>query len=191
MDLIRCPWCEGDSLNLSYHDNEWGVPVRDERTLFEFLVLEGAQAGLSWLTILRKREGYREAFDGFDPALVAGYDPAKVDGLLANPGIVRNRLKVEAAVANARAFLVVQEERGGFASYIWDFVHGTPIQNRWRSLDEVPASTPLSEEISKDLRQRGFRFVGPTIVYAHMQATGMVNDHIVNCFRHDEVNKTS
>jgi len=183
----RCGWCGDDPRYVAYHDEEWGVPVYDDRTLFEFLILEGAQAGLSWSTILNKREGYREAFDEFDPAIVARYDDHKTAELLANPGIVRNRLKVASAVSNARAFLEVQDERGSFSDYIWSFVDGRPIQNSWRSLAEIPPKTPLAEEISKDLKKRGFRFVGPTIVYAHMQATGMVNDHLVDCFRHHEV----
>ena len=183
----RCGWCGDDPLYVAYHDEEWGVPVYDDRTLFEFLILEGAQAGLSWSTILKKRAGYREAFDGFDPSKVARYDDRKTAELLANPGIVRNRLKVASAVSNAQAFLEVQEEKGSFSGYIWSFVDGRPIQNSWRSLAEIPGKTPLAEEISKDLKKRGFRFVGPTIVYAHMQATGMVNDHLVDCFRHHEV----
>ena len=183
----RCGWCGDDPLYVAYHDEEWGVPVHDDRTLFEFLILEGAQAGLSWSTILNKREGYREAFDEFDPAMVARYDDHKTAELLANPRIVRNRLKVASAISNARAFLEVQDERGSFSAYIWSFVDGRPIQNSWRSLAEIPAKTPLAESISKDLKKRGFRFVGPTIVYAHMQATGMVNDHLVDCFRHHEV----
>lgn len=182
----RCAWCGADDLYVKYHDEEWGVPVRDDRKLFEFLVLEGAQAGLAWITILRKREGYRIAFDGFDPAKVARYGDDKLDRLLHDPCIVRNRLKIASARRNARAFLAVQEEWGSFASYIWRFVDGKPIQNRWRSLAETPASTPLSDAISKDLKGRGFNFVGTTIVYAHMQATGMVNDHVVECFRHKE-----
>ena len=184
---VRCPWCGDDPLYVAYHDREWGVPVRDDRTLFEFLILEGAQAGLSWLTILRKREAYREAFDGFDPARVAAMNGRAVRRLLADPGIVRNRLKIEAAIGNARAYLAVQEERGSFAAYIWSFVGDRPIQNAWTSLSRVPSTTPLAEAISRDLKQRGFRFVGPTIVYAHMQATGMVNDHLVGCFRHRQV----
>ncbi|HSO23663.1 MAG TPA: DNA-3-methyladenine glycosylase I [Chondromyces sp.] len=183
----RCGWCGSDPLYIAYHDEEWGVPVVDDRVLFEFLVLEGAQAGLSWLTILRKREGYRRAFEGFDPAKVARFDRKRIEKLLADPGIVRNRLKVGSAVSNAAAFLAVQEAHGSFAAYIWDFVDRRPIQNRWRTLAELPAKTPLAEAISKDLKRRGFRFVGPTIVYAHMQATGMVNDHLVACFRHREV----
>jgi DNA-3-methyladenine glycosylase I len=184
---VRCGWCGDDPLYVAYHDREWGVPVRDDRRLFEFLVLEGAQAGLSWSTILKKREGYRRAFADFEPAAVARYDQRKIRSLLGDPAIVRNRLKVEAAVGNARAFLAVQEELGSFADYVWAFVDGRPLQNRWRSLAEVPATTPLATAISKDLKRRGFRFVGPTIVYAHMQATGMVNDHLVSCFRHREV----
>ena len=183
----RCPWCGDDPLYVAYHDREWGVPVRDDRALFEFLILEGAQAGLSWLTILRKREAYRKAFEGFDPARVAAMNGRAVRRLLADPGIVRNRLKIEAAIGNARAYLAVQEERGSFAAYIWSFVGDRPIQNAWTSVSQVPATTPLAEAISRDLKQRGFRFVGPTIVYAHMQATGMVNDHLVGCFRHRQV----
>jgi DNA-3-methyladenine glycosylase I len=172
---------------VDYHDREWGVPVRDDRTLFEFLILEGAQAGLSWITILRKREGYRAAFDGFDAEEVARYGEAKIEELLADSGIVRNRQKVRAAVGNARAFLAVQEELGSFGEYIWSFVDGRPIQNSWRTLAEIPATTRLADAISKDLKKRGFRFVGPTIVYAHMQATGMVNDHLIDCFRYPEI----
>ena len=187
METERCGWCGDDPLYVAYHDEEWGVPVYDDRTLFEFLILEGAQAGLSWSTILKKREGYRAAFDGFDPAIVARYDERKTAELLADAGIVRNRLKVASAVSNAQAFLAVQEERGRFSNYIWAFVDGAPIQNEWRTLAEIPAKTPLAETISKDLKKRGFRFVGPTIVYAHMQATGMVNDHLVGCFRYPEI----
>jgi DNA-3-methyladenine glycosylase I len=172
---------------VAYHDDEWGVPVRDDRTLFEFLLLEGAQAGLSWITILRKREGYRAAFVGFDPQRVAGFDDARIAQLLTDTGIVRNRQKVSSAVTNARAFLEVQREFGSFADYIWAFTDGVPLQNAWRTLSEIPAKTPLAETISRDLKARGFKFVGPTIVYAHMQATGMVNDHLVGCFRHREV----
>jgi len=183
----RCGWCGMDPLYVAYHDVEWGVPVFDDRTLFEFLILEGAQAGLSWSTILGKRQGYRRAFADFDPEKVARFSETRVAKLLADPGIVRNRLKVSSAVSNARAFLELQGEEGSFSDYIWSFVDGTPIQNRWRSLSEIPATTPLAGTISKDLKKRGFRFVGPTIVYAHMQATGMVNDHLVGCFRHREV----
>ena len=182
----RCAWAT-TPLGIKYHDEEWGVPLHDDRQLFEFLILEGAQAGLSWELILNRRESYREAFDGFDPAVVAAYDDEKVAGLLANPGIVRNRQKVAAAIGNARAFLEVQQEWGSFDAYIWGFVDGVPIRNAWQSMDQVPATTPLSEAMSRDLRRRGFRFVGPTICYAFMQATGMVNDHTTNCFRYREV----
>jgi len=181
--LTRCPWPGSDPLYLAYHDNEWGVPVHDDRLLFEFLTLEGAQAGLSWITILRKRPAYRAAFAGFDPEAVARFDEAKTAELLANPGIVRNRLKVAAAISNARAFLEVQEEFGSFDAYQWRFVDGGPIRNAWKSIREIPASTPVSDAMSRDLKQRGFRFVGSTICYAHMQAVGMVNDHTVDCFR--------
>jgi len=183
----RCTWCGTDPLYVAYHDTEWGVPVHDDRRLFEFLVLEGAQAGLSWITILRKRDAYRAAFDGFDPERVARYDARRVAKLLANPGIVRNRLKVASAVTNARAFLAVQDEFGSFAHYMWDFVDGRPKQNAWRRLKQIPARTPESDRLSKDLVRRGFRFVGSTICYAHMQAVGMVNDHVVDCFRFREL----
>lgn len=183
----RCPWCGEDPLYVTYHDEEWGVPLHDERTLFEFLILEGAQAGLSWITVLRKREAYRKAFAEFDPVKVARFDSRRIEKLLQDPGIIRNRQKVTAAVGNAKAFLEVQKEFGTFDRYIWGFVEGRPIQNRWAALTEIPPETPLSKTISKDLRQRGFRFVGPTIVYAHMQATGMVNDHLTGCPRHREV----
>ncbi len=183
----RCPWATSDALYVSYHDREWGVPLHDDRRLFEMLVLEGAQAGLSWLTILRRREGYRAAFDRFDPRAVARYGPRDVERLLADAGIVRNRLKIESAINNARAFLAVQEEFGSFDEYVWRFVDGGPTQNAWTKLEEVPAQTPASNAMSRELRKRGFTFVGPTICYAHMQATGMVNDHLVGCFRHREV----
>lgn len=185
----RCPWAGTDPLYVAYHDQEWGVPVHDDRLLFEFLILEGAQAGLSWSTILKKRDAYRAAFDQFDPTVVAAYDDTKVAELLANPGIVRNRAKIASAIGNARAFFLVQQEFGSFDAYIWQFVDGQARQNSWRSLSEIPASTPESEAMSKDLRQRGFNFVGPTICYAHMQATGMVNDHTVDCFRHAEIRR--
>lgn len=185
--LNRCAWTGSDPLYIQYHDQEWGVPLHDDQALFEFLVLEGAQAGLSWLTILRKRENYRRAFSHFDPKKVARYDSRKVERLLNDPGIVRNRLKIKAAVQNARAFIKVQDEFGSFDKYIWEFVDGKPIQNRWKSLSEIPAKTVLSEAISKDLIRRGFRFVGPTIVYAHLQATGVVQDHLVSCFRYAEL----
>jgi len=180
----RCGWQGSDPLYVSYHDTEWGVPVHDDRLLFEFLILEGAQAGLSWLTILRKRENYRRAFAGFDPEKVVRFDRRKIERLLADPGIVRNRLKVESAVSNARAFLAVQEEFGSFDAYQWRFVDGRPARNRFRTLAEIPPRTAVSDAFSKDLKERGFRFVGSTIVYAHMQAIGMVNDHLVGCFRH-------
>jgi DNA-3-methyladenine glycosylase I len=182
----RCAWARGE-LDVLYHDEEWGVPLHDDRRLFEFLILEGAQAGLSWSTILRKRAAYRRAFDEFDPARVARYTAAKVARLLADDGIVRNRAKVAAAVANARAFLAVQAEHGTFDAYVWRFVDGRPIQNTWRSVREVPAETDHSRALSRDLRARGFGFVGPTICYAFMQATGMVNDHTLDCFRHRQV----
>lgn len=185
--IERCAWPGTDPLYQAYHDREWGVPVHDDRLLFEFLTLEGAQAGLSWITILRKREAYRAAFAGFDPELVARFDGTKVAELLANPGIVRNRLKVESTISNARAFLKVREEFGSFDAYQWSFVDGHPIQNRWRSISDIPGSTTVSDAMSRDLKRRGFRFVGSTICYAHMQAIGMVNDHTVNCFRWREL----
>jgi DNA-3-methyladenine glycosylase I len=183
----RCGWAGTDELYLAYHDEEWGVPVHEDRVLFEFLLLEGAQAGLSWATILRKRESYRKAFAGFDPAKVARFDGRRIERLLRDPGIVRNRLKVRSAVKNARAFLEVQEEFGSFDAYQWSFVEGKPVRNRWRSLSEIPATTEISDRFSKDLRRRGFSFVGSTIVYAHMQAVGMVNDHLTSCFRHRQI----
>ena len=169
---------------LHYHDEEWGVPVRDDQRQFEFLLLEGAQAGLSWSTVLHKREGYRAAFAGFDPLQVSRFSERKLERLRANPAIIRNRLKIASAVSNARAFLEVQAEFGSFCNYIWGFVDGEPVQNHWRTQAEVPATSPQSDALSKDLRRRGFRFVGSTIIYAHMQATGMVNDHLVDCYRH-------
>jgi DNA-3-methyladenine glycosylase I len=183
----RCQWAGSDPLYIAYHDEEWGVPVHDDRLLFEFLVLEGAQAGLSWITILRKREAYREAFDQFDPAKVAAYDDARIEALLQNPGIVRNRLKVRAAVLNARGVLAIQDEFGSFAEYLWGFVGGQPRHNAWTSMREIPAETEQSRAMSKDLLKRGFKFVGPTICYAFMQACGLVNDHTVDCFRYDQV----
>jgi DNA-3-methyladenine glycosylase I len=183
----RCAWAGDDPLYIAYHDLEWGAPVHDDRMLFEFLILEGAQAGLSWSTILRKREGYRRAFAGFDPGRVARFDQDRVAELLADPGIVRNRRKVEAAIANACAFLRVQQEFGSFDAYIWGFVGPAPVQNRWQTLADLPAQTPVSQAMSRDLVRRGFRFVGPTICYAFMQAVGMVNDHVVDCFRHPEL----
>jgi DNA-3-methyladenine glycosylase I len=185
-DLIRCPWAKGDQY-VEYHDQEWGVPVHDDRLLFEFLIFEGAQAGLSWATILKKRDNYREAFDQFDPSLVAKYSKMKQAKLMANAGIVRNRLKIESAIDNAKAFLVVQQEFGSFDQFIWGFVEGTPLQNTWRSIKDVPPRTSASGAMRKDLKRRGFRFVGSTICYAFMQAVGMVNDHLVECFRHQEL----
>lgn len=183
----RCPWALGvNDAYVKYHDEEWGVPVRDDRTQFEFLVLESAQAGLAWSTILNKRAGYRRAFAGFDPERVARFNSRSVERLVGDAGIVRNRLKIQSAIGNARAFLKVREEFGSFCDYLWGFVDGVPVQNRWRSQKKMPASTPLSDTISKDLKARGFKFVGTTIIYAHLQATGLVNDHIVSCFRHDE-----
>jgi DNA-3-methyladenine glycosylase I len=183
---VRCGWAR-TPLSISYHDREWGVPVHDERIFFEFLTLEGAQAGLSWETILRKRAAYREAFAHFDPARVARFTPARVERLLQDPGIVRNRLKVESAIGNARAFLRIQREFGTFDAYIWPFVGGSPMRNRRRSLEDVPARTPESDALSRDLRERGFKFVGSTICYAFMQAVGLVNDHTVDCFRYARV----
>ena len=186
--IRRCAWCESTSLNyIEYHDEEWGVPVRDDRGQFEFLILEGAQAGLSWSTILNKRDGYRKNFADFDPEKVARFTKKRIEKILTDPGIVRNRLKVESTVSNAKAFLAVQEEFGSFSDYIWDFVDGEPIQNRFRKDGDVPATSPVSDTISKELKKRGFRFVGSTIIYAHMQATGMVNDHVTSCFRYKEV----
>jgi DNA-3-methyladenine glycosylase I len=186
---MRCPWCGSDPLYVSYHDSEWGAPLHDERLHFEFLTLEGAQAGLSWITILRKRDNYRKAFANFDPQKVARFTPAKIEKLLGDAGIVRNRLKVESAVKNARLYLDLQAEFGGFDKYIWSFVDGRPKQNAWKSLREVPATTRESDALSKDLKRRGFKFVGSTVMYAHMQAAGLVNDHLVDCFRHAEVQR--
>ncbi|MBL1264079.1 DNA-3-methyladenine glycosylase I [Methylomicrobium sp. RS1] len=185
--MTKCKWALSSPQMEHYHDAEWGVPVHDDRLLFEFLVLEGAQAGLSWSTILNKRENYRQAFDHFDPETVARYDERKVEELLQNPGIIRNRLKIGAAVTNAKAFLKVREIFGSFDAYIWRFVDGEPMNNYWKTHTELPASTRVSEILSRDLKKRGFKFVGSTIVYAHMQATGMVNDHTVDCFRHAEI----
>lgn len=183
----RCPWSLGvNQAYIDYHDREWGVPARDDRRQFEFLILEGAQAGLSWSTILNKREGYRRAFADFDPEKVARFTDRRIERLLQDPSIVRNRLKVVSAVTNARAFLSVREEFGAFSDYIWGFVDGRPVQNRWREQSECPATSSESDALSRDMKKRGFKFVGSTIVYAHMQATGMVNDHIVGCFRHAE-----
>ena len=184
--LNRCGWAVGENM-IQYHDQEWGVPLHDDRLLFEFLILEGAQAGLSWSTILNKRETYRAAFDNFDAKVVAGYQPDKVDSLLADAGIVRNRLKVASAIGNASAFLTASEEFGSFDSFIWGFVGGSAKVNSWRGMEEIPAHTPESDAMSKELKRRGFKFVGTTICYAFMQATGMVNDHIVDCFRYRQV----
>jgi DNA-3-methyladenine glycosylase I len=186
--LTRCAWVPvEDKLYCEYHDREWGVPVHEDDLLFEFLILEGFQAGLSWRTILYKRENFRQAFDQFDPTIIASYDDQKIAELLSNPGIIRNRLKVQAAVTNARAFLKIREQFGTFDRYIWQFVDGVPKKNTWKSVDEIPARTVESDAMSKDLIQRGFRFVGSTICYAHMQATGMVNDHLVDCYRYTQV----
>lgn len=189
MEKHRCAWCEGDELYEAYHDLEWGVPVKDDATIFEFLILETFQAGLSWITILRKRENFRKAFEHFDYKKIAKYSQAKKDALLQDAGIIRNKLKVNATVTNAQAFLKVQEEFGSFSTYIWGFVEGKPIKNQFENMDQIPANTELSDTISKDLKKRGFKFVGSTVIYAHMQATGMVNDHTISCFRYDEVQK--
>lgn len=186
-NITRCEWCLGDPLYINYHDREWGVSVHHDRKLFEFLVLEGAQAGLSWLTVLRKREAYEKAFADFDAEKVARFTPKRIEKLLQNPGIIRNRQKVEAAVNNARRFLEVQEEFGSFDRYSWQFVDGKKIVNKWKRLSQLPATSKQSDAFSKDLKQRGFKFVGSTIIYAHMQAVGMVNDHLVSCFRYKEV----
>jgi DNA-3-methyladenine glycosylase I len=185
--VVRCPWPGGDPLMIDYHDREWGVPLHDDRTHFEFIVLDGAQAGLSWRTVLYKREGYRKAFAGLEPAKVARFDARKVEKLLADPGIIRNRLKIESAIANARAFLEVQEEFGSFDRYIWRFVEGETRHNRWSTHRSIPPKTAQSDAMSADLRKRGFKFVGSTICYAYMQAAGMINDHVTACFRHAEL----
>ncbi len=187
--LKRCDWCGDDPIYQHYHDHEWGVPVYDDQKLFEFITLEGAQAGLSWITILKKREGYREAFANFDVKKVARFTDKKLEKLLLNPDIVRNRLKVFSTRKNAKAFIKIQQEFGSFSAYIWSFVDGKPIQNSWKTMAELPATSPESDIISKDLKKRGFSFVGSTIIYAHMQATGMVNDHITSCFRHKPLKK--
>ncbi|WP_034260349.1 DNA-3-methyladenine glycosylase I [Altibacter lentus] len=188
MNKQRCPWCGDDPLYVAYHDTEWGVPVLDDATLFEFLILETFQAGLSWITILRKRENFRKAFDGFDYRKIARYGDKDIERLLQDEGIIRNRLKIKASVTNAIAYMQIQKEFGSFSTYIWGFVDAKPIQNSYKSIKEVPANTVLSDRISADLKKRGFKFVGSTVVYAHMQATGMVNDHLVDCFRYTEVN---
>jgi len=187
MTNTRCLWCGDDPLYVRYHDSEWGVPLHDDGRLFEFLVLEGAQAGLSWITILRKRENYRRAFDDFDPRRIVGYGEKKIEGLLSNTGIIRNRLKIASAVRNARAFMHIQQEFGSFDAYLWRFVDGRPKQNRWKTFKEIPAETSESRALSKDLIRRGCSFAGPTICYAFMQAVGMVNDHVVDCFRHAQI----
>lgn len=186
-ELERCAWSGSDPLYVQYHDQEWGAPLHDEQKLFEFLVLEGMQAGLSWITILRKRENFRRAFDQFDAHKIARYKERKIEALMQDAGIIRNRQKILATVDNARAFLKVQDEFGSFDKYMWGFVNGKPVVNRWKTLKEIPAKTPLSETISKDMVGRGFRFVGPTIVYAHLQATGVVQDHLISCFRYKQL----
>jgi DNA-3-methyladenine glycosylase I len=190
MNPSRCAWVGNDALYRHYHDTEWGVPLFDDRRLFEFLILEGAQAGLSWITILRKRENYRAAFDNFDAVRIAAYDANKIESLLQNPGIVRNRLKVQSTISNAQQYLYVLNEFGSFAKFIWQFVGGQPRQNTWRSMADIPSSTPESDAMSRELKRRGFKFVGTTICYALMQATGMVNDHTTDCFRHDQLRNT-
>jgi len=184
--MERCPWGTVDDLYIRYHDDEWGVPVFDDQKQFEFLVLESAQAGLSWHTILKKRENYRVAYDGFDPEKIAKYDEHKIDELLQNAGIIRNRRKIESSINNARLFLEIQKEYGSFCNYIWGFVNGNPLVNHWKDMSEIPANTELSDLISKDLKKRGFKFLGSTIIYSHLQATGIVNDHLVSCFRWKE-----
>jgi DNA-3-methyladenine glycosylase I len=186
---IRCPWAKNDPLMIEYHDQEWGVPVHDDWLLFEFLILEGAQAGLSWTTILKKRENYRLAFDNFDPEKVYAYNDQKIEELVENSGIVRNKLKIRSAIVNAKLLLEIQREYGSFDNYVWKFVDGKPIQNKWKKMEDIPSSTLESENMSSDLKNRGFKFVGPTICYAFMQAVGMVNDHLVDCFRHSELDK--
>lgn len=184
---MRCPWCLSFQAYIDYHDHEWGVPVHDDRVQFEFLVLESAQAGLSWATILKRREGYRRAFAGFDWEVVAGYGPAKVEELMGDAGIIRNRAKIEAAIRNAALFSEIRREFGTFSHYIWGFVGGRPIINRWETMGQVPATSPESDALAKDLKKRGFKFLGSTVMYAHMQATGLVNDHLTGCFRHAEL----
>lgn len=187
--ISRCAWAQGNTLYETYHDTEWGVPVHDDNKHFEFLILEGAQAGLSWLTILKRREGYRKAFANFKPEEVARYDEAKINALIQDEGIIRNRLKIVSAVMNARYFLEIQKEFGSFDAYVWSFVGGKPAQNTWKSIKEIPVESKESIALSADLRKRGFKFVGPTVIYAHMQATGLVNDHTIDCFRHAELAK--
>ena len=187
--MKRCEWANKSDLERAYHDTQWGVPVHDDKTLFEFLILEGAQAGLSWSTILKKKDGYRKAFDNFDAKKISAYSENKIAELLNNPEIIRNRLKINSAIKNAKAFLAVQKKFGSFDSYIWQFVDRKPIRNAWKKLAEIPAKTPESEAMSKDMKKKGFSFVGPTICYAFMQAVGMVNDHIIDCFRYDDINR--
>lgn len=187
MDKIRCAWCGNDPLYIEYHDTEWGVPVYDDAKLFEFLMLETFQAGLSWITVLRKRENFRMAFDNFDYKKIAKYNEKKYEALMQNKGIIRNKLKIKATISNAIAFMKIQQEFGSFSNYIWNFTQSKPIQNNYKNLKELPAKTDLSDNISKDLKKRGFKFVGSTVIYAHMQATGMVNDHVTDCFRYQEV----
>jgi DNA-3-methyladenine glycosylase I len=188
-NLTRCPWSANDKLMIKYHDKEWGVPVHNDRKLFEFLLLEGFQAGLSWKTILHKRENFKEAFDNFDFNKIAKYDKKKINSLMKNSGIIRNRMKIKAAVNNAKAFIEIRKEFGTFNKYIWSFINNKPVINKFKSLSELPAKTELSDKISEDLKKRGFKFVGSTVIYAHMQATGMVNDHLVSCFRYNELKK--
>lgn len=187
MNKKRCSWSGNDPLYMSYHDEEWGVPVYDDEKLFEFLILETFQAGLSWITVLRKRENFRKAFDNFNYQKIARYGDNKFDELINDPGIIRNKLKIKATISNALSFIEIQREFGSFSKYIWGFVDHKPINNKWKSLNEIPATTELSDKLSKDLKKRGFKFVGPTVIYAHMQATGMVNDHVIDCFRYEEV----
>ena len=189
--MTRCAWLTEDETFISYHDTEWGVPLHDDGRLFEMLILEGAQAGLSWLTVLKRRENYRQAYDGFEPAAIARWDQQKIESLLNNPGIIRNRLKVQSARTNARAFLQIVEEFGSFDAFIWSFVGGRPIRNSWKNIREIPATTPASDTMSKALKTRGFKFVGPTICYAFMQAVGMANDHTVDCFRYRSLHKNA
>ena len=186
-EKIRCPWAGDTPIYIAYHDNEWGRPVHDDGKLFEMLILEGMQAGLAWITVLKKREAFREAFDGFDPKKIALYGEAKIQELLANEGIIRNRLKINAAVINAKLFLKIAEEYGSFDKFIWEYVDYTPVAGQWKKIEDIPATTPISDKISKDLKKIGFKFAGPAIVYAFMQATGMVNDHITECFVYDEL----
>lgn len=189
MNTKRCAWCNDDPLYIAYHDTEWGVPIYDERLLFEFLILEGMQAGLSWLTILKKRESFKKAFSNFDAKKIAKYDDEKLDALLLNKGIIRNKLKIHSVVKNAKGFLDIQKECGSFSDYIWRFVDNRPLQNCWKTKNQVPAKTDISDHLSKDLKKRGFSFVGSTICYAFMQAVGMVNDHTIDCFRHQEISE--